>query len=112
MDIEYEVNNFNSEPIDSEENNININNLDIEDNNLSDSEELNNKEYEPNKENENKVIKYNKEDFKLELIIRNLQKLKLIKEKRKCTICNNEMKLYENKNYKDKYYWKYKKSLS
>ena len=29
MDIEYEANNFNSEPIDSEENNININNLDI-----------------------------------------------------------------------------------
>ena len=66
---------------------------------MSDSEELRNKEYEPNEENENKVIKYNKEDFKLEVIIRNLQKLKLIKEKRKCSKFRNEMKLYKNKNY-------------
>ena len=52
-----------------------------------------------NEENENKEIKYNKEDFKLELIIRNLQKLKLIKEKRKSSKFHNQMKLYENKNY-------------
>ena len=76
-----------------------------------DNEEYEDEEYEPLEENENNIIKYNIQDFNLDIIIRNLQKLKLIKDKRICTICNNDMKLHENKNYKDKYYWRCKKSL-
>lgn len=72
MDINYDTNNFSSEPMDLEESNI-INNDELnEENNLLNNEDYEDEEYKPSEKNENNIIKYNKQFFNLDIIIRNL----------------------------------------
>ena len=51
---------------------------------------------------EERVIKYNPNDYKLDDIIEKLMQLKIIKKSNICTVCNLEMKLVNRIDHKDK----------
>ena len=91
-------NNFESEDIENEENSI-INELNQEDNE------------EKDKDNEiqikcNNIIKYKNEDYQTNNIIKILFALEILKNNIICNICNNRMKLFNNKEFKDGLCWR------
>ena len=95
------VENFFSEDIEIEEDNQE----EVENANEDCNEDEEENEIEEDNDiQEENIIKYNKKDFLLYDIIDKFKKLKMLKDKRQCPICNNPMAIKENKNYKDRLY--------
>jgi hypothetical protein len=103
------VDNFNSKEIEIEEEEDNQEEFENSNEDSNEDEEENEIEEDMDIQEDN-IIKYKEKDFSLYDIIDKFKQLKMLKDKRQCPICHNPMAIKENKNYKDKLYWRCKKN--